>query len=167
MNDGWSFVLLLITQCYYNSMLLQEKAKKHCPIIVIQCRRSNAKQQSKHKAQNLSSTSNCKLRRCRMPLMALIVMNLVHQSDSLFISPNWLKAHMGVFWQILAVEPKRFDELFRQTDGKFLIAVKIRLRQISVLTYVCIIFRSYYCIYLLTTPVIKEVGVKSKNMTMA
>ena len=79
---------------------------------------------------------------------------------------------MGVFWQISAVEPKIFDELFRQTDGKFLIAVKIRLWQISVLTYTVltynyIIFRSYYCIYLLTTPVIKEVGVKSKNMTMA
>ena len=74
---------------------------------------------------------------------------------------------MGVFGQISAVEPKMFDELFRQTDGKFLIAVKIRLRQILVLTYNYIIFRNYYCIYLLTTPVIKEVGVKSKNMTMA
>ena len=74
---------------------------------------------------------------------------------------------MGVFWRILAVEPKLFDELFRQTDGKFLIAVKIRLRQILVLTYNYIFFRSYYCIYLLTTPVIIEVGVKSKNMTMA
>ena len=74
---------------------------------------------------------------------------------------------MGVFWQISAVKPKLFDELFRQTDGKFLIAVKIRLRQILVLTYNYIIFRNYYCIYLLTTPVIKEVGVKSKNMTMA
>ena len=74
---------------------------------------------------------------------------------------------MGVFWRILTVEPKLFDELFRQTDGKFLIAVKIRLRQILVLTYNYIIFRNYYCIYLLTTPVIKEVGVKSKNMTMA
>ena len=74
---------------------------------------------------------------------------------------------MGVFWRILAVEPKLFDELFRQTDGKFLIAVKIRLRKILVLTYNYIIFRNYYCIYLLTTPVIKEVGVKSKNMTMA
>ena len=74
---------------------------------------------------------------------------------------------MGVFWQISAVEPKLFDELFRQTDGKFLIAVKIRLRQILVLTYNYIFFRSYYCIYLLTTPVIIEVGVKSKNMTMA
>ena len=74
---------------------------------------------------------------------------------------------MGVFGQISAVEPKMFDELFRQTDGKFLIAVKIRLRKILVLTYNYIIFRNYYCIYLLTTPVIKEVGVKSKNMTMA
>ena len=74
---------------------------------------------------------------------------------------------MGVFGQILAVEPKMLDELFRQTDGKFLIAVKIRLRQILVLTYNYIFFRSYYCIYLLTTPVIIEVGVKSKNMTMA
>ena len=74
---------------------------------------------------------------------------------------------MGVFWRISAVEPKLFDELFRQTDGKFLIAVKIRLRKILVLTYNYIIFRNYYCIYLLTTPVIKEVGVKSKNMTMA
>ena len=74
---------------------------------------------------------------------------------------------MGVFGQISAVEPKMFDELFRQTDGKFLIAVKIRLRQILVLTYNYIFFRSYYCIYLLTTPVIIEVGVKSKNMTMA
>ena len=70
---------------------------------------------------------------------------------------------MGVFWQISAVEPKLFDELFRQTDGKFLIAVKIRLRQILVLTYVYIIFRSYYCIYLLTTPLKIEVGFKSKN----
>ena len=74
---------------------------------------------------------------------------------------------MGVFGQISAVEPKMFDELFRQTDGKFLIAVKIRLRQILVLMYNYIFFRSYYCIYLLTTPVIIEVGVKSKNMTMA
>ena len=76
---------------------------------------------------------------------------------------------MGVFWRISAVEPNLFGELFRQTDGKFLIAVKIRLRQILVLTYVYIIFRSYYCIYLhiLTTPLIKEMGVKSKNMTMA
>ena len=74
---------------------------------------------------------------------------------------------MGVFGQISAVEPKMFDELFRQTDGKFLIAVKIRLRQILVLTYNYIFFRSYYCIYLLTTPGIIEVGVKSKNMTMA
>ena len=74
---------------------------------------------------------------------------------------------MGVFWRMLAVEPKLFDERFRQTDGKFLIAVKIRLRQVLVLISDYIIFRSYYCIYLLTTPVIKEVGVKSKNMTMA
>ena len=74
---------------------------------------------------------------------------------------------MGVFWRISALEPKLFDELFRQTDGKFLIAVKIRLRQILVLTYNYIIFRNYYCIYLVTTPVIKEVGVKSKYMTMA
>ena len=74
---------------------------------------------------------------------------------------------MGVFWRISAVEPKLFDELFRQTDGKFRIAVKIRLRQILELMYDYNILRSYYCIYLLTTPVIKEVGVKSKNMTMA
>ena len=74
---------------------------------------------------------------------------------------------MGVFWRLSALEPKLFDELFRQTDGKFLIAVKIGLRQISVLTYNYIIFRNYYCMYLLTTPVIKEVGVKSKYVTMA